>query len=269
MAIVVHAAQQCSTVDLQVFMNSQGRAIALATCYVLSGQSVLMTTCPGGSSFLQQHLEKYILYGDEAGTLLMMHVHPCICCTLESKAWRKSCQLQARQLKSSANTHRHFKTIQSPQDPASADRLSRPPTLAAWDAEAWSTGLRLGILVLGLCMLCQVLTWALTAASALTSLCMGCTRLYDKTQASHKCMQVSVKDASGQCAMFALVGRGSEQLLRGMGALLPESPAQPSTSGSDATGAASEHACAMQQVRTLHGHKLRDVGEWLRPASGA
>ena len=52
-------------------MNSQGRAIALATCYVLSRQSVLMTTCPEAGSFLQQHLEKYILYGDEAGTLLM------------------------------------------------------------------------------------------------------------------------------------------------------------------------------------------------------
>ena len=52
-------------------MNSQGRATALATCYVLSRQSVLMTTCPEAGSFLQQHLEKYILYGDEAGTLLM------------------------------------------------------------------------------------------------------------------------------------------------------------------------------------------------------
>ena len=52
-------------------MNAQGRAIALATCYVLSAQSMMVTTCPQASSFLHQHLEKYILYGDEAGTLLM------------------------------------------------------------------------------------------------------------------------------------------------------------------------------------------------------
>lgn len=53
----------------QVFLTAQGRALALATCYVLSPQSVMLTAPAEACNLLSSHLQKYILYGDQVGAL--------------------------------------------------------------------------------------------------------------------------------------------------------------------------------------------------------
>ena len=49
----------------QVFLTAQGRALALATCYVLSAQSVLLTAPAEACSQLAQRLDKHIMFGDQ------------------------------------------------------------------------------------------------------------------------------------------------------------------------------------------------------------
>ena len=68
-------------------------------------------------------------------------------------------------------------------------------------------------------------------------------------------MQVSVKDVSKQCAHFCVMGKGAEQLLRGLGAQLPEAASEEATSTSASQppeSVSSEHACFMQQVGCWH-----------------
>ena len=51
--------------QVQVFLTAQGRALALATCYVLSAQSVMLTAPAEACELLATHMQKYILYGDQ------------------------------------------------------------------------------------------------------------------------------------------------------------------------------------------------------------